>query len=120
MVIFIWMSYPLSLFQLQLMLLPLLPNQIGFLSQVCVLMFLFVCILFHFLAHAFVSFYLVGYSFGIFDLGIIVSKMCQYISSHGGFRFIMRNHYFGVSGRSDVPDVLAGVYLDTAYFQKWP
>ena len=77
---------------------------------------LFVFILFHFLADAFASFYLAGYSFGIFDLGIIVSKMRQYISSHGGFRFVMRNHYFGASGRIDVPDVLDGLYLDTAYF----
>ena len=68
---------------------------------------LIVDILFHVLADTFVSFYLVGYSFGTFDLGIIVSKMRQYISSNGGFRFVMQKYYFGVSGRSDVPDVLA-------------
>ena len=84
------------------------------------MIFLFVFILFHFLADAFVSFYLIGYSFGTFDLGIIVSKMRQYISSYGGFRFVMRNHYFGASGRSDLPDLLLGVHLDPAYFQKWP
>ena len=100
MVIFIWMSYLLPLFQLQLMLLPLLPNQVGFLSQVCFLICLFVFILSHFLADTFVSFYLVGHSFGTFGLGIIVSRMRQYISSHGGFRFVMRNHYFGTSSRS--------------------
>jgi len=61
-----------------------------------------------------------GYSFESFDLGIIVSKMRQYISSHGGFRFVMVNQYFGASGRSDLPDVLLGVYLDPAYFPKWP
>ena len=38
---------------------------------------LFVDILFHVLADTFASFYLVGYSFGTFDLGIIVSKMRQ-------------------------------------------
>ena len=81
---------------------------------------LFIYILFYLLSDTFVSFYLVGYSFETFDLGIIVSKMRQYISSHGGFRFVMRNHYFGESGRSDVPDVLASSYLDTAYFQRWP
>ena len=81
---------------------------------------LFVVILFHFLADTFVSFYLVGYSFGTFDLGIIESNTRQYISSHVGFRFIMRNHYFGVSGRSDVPDVLASLYLDTIYFERCP
>ena len=32
----------------------------------------------------------------------------------------MRNHYFGASGHSDVPDVLASLYLDTTYFQRWP
>ena len=32
----------------------------------------------------------------------------------------MRNHYFGVSGRSDVLDVLASSCLDTVYFQRWP
>ena len=61
-----------------------------------------------------------GYSFESFDLGIIVSKMRQYISSHGGFRFVMKNDFFGVSDRSDVPDVLASSYLDTTYFQRWP
>ena len=82
---------------------------------------LFVVILFHhFLADTFISFYLVEYSFGTFDLGIIVSKMRQYISSRGGFWFSMRKHYFGVSGRSDVPDVLASLYLDTTYFERCP
>ena len=52
-----------------------------------------------------------GYSFESFDLGIIVSKMRQYISSHGGFRFVMVNQYFGASGRSDLPDVLLGVVI---------
>ena len=120
MVIFSWMSYPLPLFQLQLMLLPLLSSQIGFLSQVCFLIFLFIYILFYFLSNTFVSYYLEGYLFGTFDLGIIVSKIRQCISSHGGFRFVVKKHYFDVSGRSDVPDVLASSYLDTAYFQRWP
>ena len=81
---------------------------------------LFINISFYFLADTFVSFYLEGYSFGTFDLGIIVSKMRQYISSHGGFLFVMRNHYFGVSGRSHVPDVLASSFMNTTYFQRWP
>ena len=76
-------------------------------------------ILFHNLADTFVSFYFVGYSFGIFDLGIIVSKMRQYIYSHGGFRFVMQKYYFGVSGSIDVPGVLANSYLDTTYFERW-
>ena len=63
---------------------------------------------------------MVGYSFGTFDLGIIVSKMRQYISSNGGFRFVMQKYYFGVSGRSDIPDVLANSCLDTSYFESWP
>ena len=46
--------------------------------------------------------------------------MRQYISSHGGFRFVMRNHYVGASGRGDLLDVLLGVYLDPVYFPKWP
>ena len=100
------------------MLLPLLPSQIGFLSQVCFLISLFINILFYFLADTLVSFYLEGYSFSTIDLGIIVSKMRQYISSHGGFRFVTRNHYFGVSGRSDVPGVLASSCLDTTHFQR--
>ena len=94
----------------------LLPSQMGFLSQVCFFICLFINISFYFLADTFVSFYLEGYSFGTFDLGIIVSKMRQYISSHSGFRFVMRNHYFGVSGRSDVPGVLASSCLNTTYF----
>ena len=80
---------------------------------------LFVDIFFHVLADTFVSFYLAGYSFGTFDLGIIVSKMRQYISSHCGFRFVIQKYYFGVSGRSDVPDVLADSYLDTTSFERW-
>ena len=88
----------------------------SFLRCVCCL---FVDILFHVLADTFVSFYLVGYSFGTFDLGIILSKMRQYISSNGGFRFVMQKYYFGVSGRSDVPDVFANSYLDTTYFERW-
>ena len=31
----------------------------------------------------------------------------------------MQKYYFGVSGRSDVPDVLANSYLDTTYFERW-
>ena len=77
---------------------------------------LFVDFLFHVLADTFVSFYLVEYYFGIFDLGIIVSKMRGYISSHGDFRVVTQKCYFGVSGRSDVPDVFANSYLDTTYF----
>ena len=61
--------------------------------------------------------FLLGYSFGIVDLGIIVTKMRDYISSHGGSRLAM--HYFGLSGRSDFPDVLANSYLDTNEFDRW-
>ena len=114
------MSYLLPLFQLQLMLLPLLLSPVGFLSQVCFLICLFVGFFFHYLADTFVSFYLVGYSVDTFDLGIIVSNIRQCISSHSDFRFVMRNHHFGVSSRSDGPDVLASSYLDTTYFQRWP
>ena len=81
---------------------------------------LFVDILFHILVDTFVSFYLAGYSFRTYDLGIIVSRMRQYIFFHGGFRFVMQMYYFGGSGRSDVPDVLANSYLDTTYFERWP
>ena len=49
-----------------------------------------------------------------------MSKMCQYISSHGGFRFVMQKYYFGVTGRSDVLNVLASLYLDITYFERWP
>ena len=71
--------------------------------------------MFHILADTFVSFYLVGYSFRTYHLGFIVSRMRQYISSHGGFRFVMQSYFFGRSGRSHVPDVLANSYLDTTY-----
>ena len=47
-------------------------------------------------ANMFVLFFVV-YSFGTVDLGIVVSKMCEYISSYGGFRFTMRKYYFGLS-----------------------
>ena len=57
MVSFIWISCPVPLFRLQF--LPLVPVQIGFLSQICFSNFLFVNILFVFLADTFVSFFLV-------------------------------------------------------------
>ena len=53
-------------------------------------------------------------------MGIIVSKMREYISSHGSFRFAMQKYYFSVSSSSDIPDVLANSYLDTTYFERWP
>ena len=46
--------------------------------------------------------------------------MREYISSHGGFRFTMRKYYFCLSGRSDIPDVLANSYLDNIEFDRWP
>ena len=46
--------------------------------------------------------------------------MREYISSHGNFRFVMQKYYFGVSGRSDIPDVLTNSYMDTPYFERWP
>ena len=44
--------------------------------------------------------------------------MREDISSNGVFRFIMRNNYFGLSGRSDLPDMLANSYLDTTEFDR--
>ena len=63
--------------------------------------------------------FLVGYSFGTVDLGIIVTQMRRYVSSHGGFRFTMRKYYFGLSSRSDLPDVLANSFLDKNEFDRW-
>ena len=118
MVLFIRLIPLLGLFLEKLVLLPLLSHQVGFLFQVCAL---FACLLIfvHILVDTFVSFYLVGYSFETFDFVIIVSKMREYISSHGGFRFVIQKYYFGVSSRSDVPDVIANSYLDTTYFERW-
>ena len=64
--------------------------------------------------------FLVGYSFGTVDLGIVVSNIREYISSHEGFRFVMQKYYFGASSRSDLPDVLANSYLDTTNFDRLP
>ena len=63
--------------------------------------------------------FLVGYPFGTADLGIVVSKMREYISSHGGVRLVMQKCYFGVSGRSDFPGVLANSYLNNTDFDRW-
>ena len=41
--------------------------------------------------------FLVGYYFGTVDLGIIVARVSEYISSHGGFRFVMLKYYFSIS-----------------------
>jgi len=64
--------------------------------------------------------FLVGYPFETVDLGIVVTKIREYISFHGGFRFAMRKCYFGLSGRSDLPGVLANSYLDKNEFDRWP
>ena len=64
--------------------------------------------------------FLIEYSYGTVDLGIVVTKMRDYISSHRDFRFTMRKYYFGLSGRSDLPDVPANSYLDTNEFDRWP
>ena len=32
----------------------------------------------------------------------------------------MKNYCFGVSGRSNLPDVFANSYLDTTDFDRWP
>ena len=49
-----------------------------------------------------------------------MSKIREYILYHGIFRFVMQKYYFDVSGRNDIPDVLANLYLDTTYFERWP
>ena len=64
--------------------------------------------------------FLIGYSYGTVDLDIVVTKMRDYVSSHGGFRFAMRKYYFGLSGRIDLPDVPANSSLDTNEFDRWP
>ena len=64
--------------------------------------------------------FLVGYSFGTVDLGIVINKIRAYISSIEGFRFAMRKYYFGLSGRSNSPDVLANSYLNKNEFDRWP
>ena len=64
--------------------------------------------------------FLVGYSFGTVDLGIVVFKIRKYISSHGIFWFVIRKYYFDLSGRSDLSDVLANSYLNTTEFDRWP
>ena len=64
--------------------------------------------------------FLVEYSLGTVDLSIVVSKMREYISSHGGFRFTMQKDYFGLSGCSDLPDLLVNSYLDKTEFDRWP
>ena len=96
----------------------MLPHQVGFHLQVCFLIFVDWFILFIF-TNTFASFF-VGYSFGIVDLGIVVSEMREYISSHGGFWFTMRKYHFGLSGRSDLPDVLANSYMDKSDFDRCP
>ena len=64
--------------------------------------------------------FLVEFLFGTVDLGIIVTKMCEYISYHGDFRFAMRKYYFSLSDCSDLPDVLANSYLGLNEFYRWP
>ena len=64
--------------------------------------------------------FLVGYSFGTVGLCIIITKMRDYVSSHGGFQFDVRKYYFSLSGRSVLYDVPANSYLDTNEFDRCP
>ena len=64
--------------------------------------------------------FLVGYSVVTVDLGIIVTKIREYITSRGFIRFVMYKYYFGESGRSSLPDVLADSCLDTTISDRWP
>ena len=53
-------------------------------------------------------------------MGIVVTKMREYITSHGDFRFIINKYYFGESGRSSIPDILLNSYLDNNSCDHWP
>ena len=63
--------------------------------------------------------FLVGSSFGTVDLGVIVAKIREYISSYGFFQFVMLKYYFGTSSFSSLPDILADSYLDTIISDRW-
>ena len=63
--------------------------------------------------------FLVGYSFGTIDLGIVVTKMHECVTSNGGVRFIIHKYYFGESGRSSLPDDILNLYLDTTISDRW-
>ena len=50
---------------------------------------------------------------------IVVTKMREYITSHGDFRFIINKYYFGESSRSSLPGVPFNSYLDTTICDRW-
>ena len=52
-------------------------------------------------------------------MGIVSTKMREYIISHGGFRFIINKYYFGESSRTSLPGVLFNLYLDTTICDRW-
>ena len=58
---------------------------------------------------------MVSYSFGT-----VKANMREYISSHGGFLFVILKYYFGKSDRSSLPDILADSYQDTTISDRWP
>ena len=64
--------------------------------------------------------YFVGYSSWIFELSVIVAKMSRCVESNGGFRYGYIRHYFGDTGRTLLPDILANSHMDTASCHRWP
>ena len=107
----------LVLFLERLVVLSLLPRLVGFRLQVCLNSLN--GLIFPIFANT-LALFMVGYSFGTVDLGVVMDNMREYVLSHVSFRFIMLKYYFDISGRSLLPDVLAHSYLDTTISGRWP
>ena len=100
-----------------LVLLSLLVHLVGFRLQVYSLFFFKLLIISNVCMSAhFLFLFLVGYTFGIVDLSVIVTMMCKYIMYIGRFRYAHMKYYFSESGRGSLPDVLANSYLYSTIF----
>ena len=83
-----------------------------------VVSYLFIRLFFHIQDH-FLSYFLVGCSFGTVELSDIVTKMHRYIEYKGEFRYGSVKYHFVGSGRGLLLNVLATSYLDTVICFRW-
>ena len=94
----------LVLFLERLVVLSLLPRLVGFRLQVCLNSLN--GLIFPIFANTCASFFDRLFFWRV-GLDIVVARMFGYISSRGGFRFVMLKYYFCISGHSSLSDVLA-------------
>ena len=80
----------------------------------CIGLFFVICWFIHsFIRQLIFCRYFVGYSFGTFELSVIVKKMSRYAESNGDFRYVSIKYYFDDLGCASLPNLMDNSYLDT-------